>query len=110
MLLFTVSALAELAVVYPVNGAFFTHTVKLVDPAWGFAMGWNYAMSWLVVLPLELTAAGITIQYWNDSINVGVWITIFLVAVSAVNFFGVKGYGEGESLSAQIKALVLTAL
>lgn len=41
MLLFTVSALAELAVAYPVNGAFFTHTVKFLDPAWGFAMGWK---------------------------------------------------------------------
>lgn len=96
MLLFTVSALAELAVVYPVNGAFFSHTVKLLDPAWGFAMGWNYALQWLVVLPLELTAAGITINFWtNGSINVGVWITVFLVIVSAINFFGVKGYGEG---------------
>lgn len=100
MLLFTVSALAELAVVYPVNGAFFSHTVKLLDPAWGFAMGWNYALQWLVVLPLELTAAGITINFWtNGNINVGVWITVFLVIVSAINFFGVKGYGEGMSIS-----------
>jgi amino acid permease len=35
--------------------------VRFIDPAWGFAMGWNYAMNWLVVLPFELTTAGITI-------------------------------------------------
>lgn len=109
MLLFTVSALAELAVAYPVNGAFFTHTVKFLDPAWGFAMGWNYAMSWLVVLPLELTTAGITIDYWRRGaeINVAVWITVFLVTVSAVNFFGVKGYGEVEFIIGLIKVVAI---
>jgi amino acid permease len=33
-LLFTMQALAELAVLYPVNGAFFTYVVRFVDPSW----------------------------------------------------------------------------
>jgi yeast amino acid transporter len=48
---------------YPVAGAFFNYSVRFIDPAWGFAMGWNYAMNWLVVLPFELTTAGITIAF-----------------------------------------------
>jgi len=71
MLFFTVHALGELAVLYPVAGAFYTYSVRFLDPAWGFAMGWNYYMQWLVVLPLELTAAGITIEYWRKDLNVG---------------------------------------
>lgn len=34
MLLFTVQALGELAVLYPVNGAFFQYTARFIDPAW----------------------------------------------------------------------------
>lgn len=34
MLLFTVQALGELAVLYPVNGAFFTYTCRFVDESW----------------------------------------------------------------------------
>src|SRR5689334_8290825 len=56
MLLFTCQALAEMAVLYPVNGAFYTYVVRFIDPAWGFAVGWDYALSWLCVLPFELTA------------------------------------------------------
>ncbi|KAF3940800.1 hypothetical protein ABW19_dt0201003 [Dactylella cylindrospora] len=41
MLLFTVHALGELAVMYPINGAFYTYSVRFIDPAWGFAMGAN---------------------------------------------------------------------
>ena len=34
MLLFTVQALGELAVLYPVNGAFFTYGCRFIDEAW----------------------------------------------------------------------------
>jgi yeast amino acid transporter len=70
-------------------------------------MGWNYAMQWLVVLPLELTAAGITIQYWNSNVNVGVFITIFLVALTLINIAGVRGYGEAEFVFSTIKVIAV---
>lgn len=35
MMLCTVQALGELAVLYPVNGAFFQYGVRFIDPAWG---------------------------------------------------------------------------
>lgn len=34
MLLLTIQALGELAVVYPQNGAFFTYCVRFINPAW----------------------------------------------------------------------------
>lgn len=34
MLLCTVQALGELAVMYPVNGAFYEYSVRFIDPAW----------------------------------------------------------------------------
>lgn len=71
-------------------------------------------MNWLIVLPFELTTAGITIAFWTDpndtgnpSVNVGVWITIFLVLVTAINFFGVKGYGEVEFVLGCIKVIAI---
>lgn len=77
-------------------------------------MGWNYAMNWLVVLPFELTTAGITIGFWTQkddtmppSINVGVWITIFLLSVCVINWFGVKGYGEVEFVLGCVKVIAI---
>ena len=34
MMLCTVQALGELAVLYPVNGAFYNYGVRFIDPAW----------------------------------------------------------------------------
>ncbi|KAI1405761.1 amino acid permease/ SLC12A domain-containing protein [Hypoxylon fuscum] len=103
MLLFTMQALAELAVLYPVNGAFYTYVVRFVDPSWGFAMGWDYAIAWLTVLPFELIAAGITIQFWRPDLNVAIWVTVFLVILSIIQIFGVRGYGEVEFVLSMIK-------
>lgn len=59
-------------------------------------MGWDYAFGWLLILPFELIAAGVTIEYWRTDINIGVWITVFLVILACIQFFGVRGYGEGQ--------------
>ena len=62
----------------------------------GFAVGWEYAIGWLTVLPFEITAAGLTIEYWRDDIHISVWVVVFLFLLCMVQIFGVRGYGEGE--------------
>ncbi|KAF5003110.1 hypothetical protein FDECE_10326 [Fusarium decemcellulare] len=105
MLLTTALALAEMAVLFPVNGAFYTYIVRFVDPALGFAMGWEYALAWLTVLPFELIAASITIEYWRDDVNMGVWVAAFLAALCLIQVFGVRGYGEVEFVLSSIKIM-----
>ncbi|KAG0159653.1 hypothetical protein PDIDSM_7176 [Penicillium digitatum] len=103
MLLLTIQALGELAVLYPVNGAFFTYCVRFISPAWGFAVGWDYAIGWLIILPFELTAASLTIKFWSETLNSGIWVAAFLVILTAIQFFGVRGYGEVEFMLGMIK-------
>lgn len=62
----------------------------------GFAMGWDYTFGLLIILLFELIAAGVTIEYWRTDINIGVWITVFLVTPACIQIFGVRGYGEGS--------------
>ncbi|EHA49222.1 Amino-acid permease inda1 [Pyricularia oryzae] len=105
MMFNVVYALGELSIMYPVSGGFYTYSARFIDPSWGFAMGWNYVFQWAIVLPLELTVCGITISYWNDSISVGVWITVFWLAILIINIFGTLGYAEEEFASSAFKLL-----
>ena len=107
MLYCTVHALGEMAVLFPVAGSFSAYSTRFLDPAWGFAMGWNYALQWLVVLPLEIVAASITVNYWGSPISDAVWVAIFLIVIIAINFFGVKGYGEAEFVFSIIKVIAV---
>ncbi|KAH8159893.1 hypothetical protein CIB48_g8355 [Xylaria polymorpha] len=103
MLYCTVQALGELAVSFPVAGSFSSYSTRFLHPSWGFAMGWNYALQWLIALPLEIISASIVTTYWNDSLNKAIFVTIFLLAIVSINLCGVKGYGEAEFIFAIVK-------
>ncbi|CUM66442.1 uncharacterized protein PRCAT00004106001 [Priceomyces carsonii] len=103
----TCQSLGELAVTFPVSGAFVTYNSRFIDPSWGFAMAWNYAIQWLVVLPLELVAAAMTIDYWDEKTNSAAWVVIFYVVIASINLFGVRGYGEAEFAFAIIKVTAI---
>lgn len=110
MLYCTVHALGEMAVLFPVAGSFSAYSTRFLDPAWGFAMGWNYALQWLIVLPLEIVAASITVNYWTQgNISNAAWVGIFLALIVTINFFGVKGYGEAEFVFSIIKVIAVIA-
>ncbi|KAF5485173.1 Amino-acid permease inda1 [Colletotrichum siamense] len=105
MMFNVVYALGELAVMYPVSGGFYIYSSRFIDPSWGFAMGWNYVFQWAIVLPLELTVCGLTINYWEGAreVSLAVWITVFWVAIIFINIFGTLGYAEEEFWSSLLK-------
>ncbi|KAL2214621.1 putative general amino-acid permease GAP1, partial [Sarocladium strictum] len=107
MMVLMMQALAELSVMYPINGAFTIYICRFIDPSWGFACSWEYAISWLTVLPFEISAACNIIHYWQGSegINNSAWIVPILVALVAIQVFGVKGYGEVEFVLSLMKVI-----
>lgn len=64
-------------------------------------------MQWLIVLPLEIIAASITITYWDGKFAKAIFVTIFLLGIVAINLFGVKGYGEAEFMFSIIKVIAV---
>jgi len=100
-------SLAEMATYLPIAGAFTQYAARFVDPSLGFAMGWIYWFSWSITYALELTAAGLIIQWWNPGLNIGIFITIFWVPITAVNFLPVDIFGEFEFWFASIKVVAL---
>lgn len=109
MLYCTVHALGELAVAYPVSGSFAVYASRFIDPAWGLVMAWNYALSWLITLPLEIIAASLTLSFWSgaEKVNGAAWVTIFLFVIISINLFGVRGYGEAEFVFSIIKVIAI---
>jgi amino acid transporter len=63
----------------------------------------SYATQWLIVLPLEIVAASVTMGYWNTTLPRSIFVTIFLVLIISINLFGVKGYGEAEFVFSLVK-------
>jgi amino acid transporter len=110
MVYLMMQALAELSVMYPINGAFAMYVCRFVDPSLGFAVSWEYAISWLTVLPFEVSAACNIIHYWpgSEGINNSAWIVPLLFALVCIQFFGVRGYGEVEFALSVLKIIACT--
>jgi len=67
-------ALGEMAAYLPHKKGFAGYAARFVDPAFGFALGWNYLMKYLIVTPNNINAAGAVIQYWTRHVHIAVWM------------------------------------
>ncbi|KAK5078574.1 lysine permease [Lithohypha guttulata] len=100
-------ALGEMATYLPVAGAFTVYASRFVDHSLSFAMSWIYWLSWAITFALELTASGLIIQYWRQDLNIGIFVGVFWIVITALNFLPVSFYGEVEFWFATIKVLTV---
>ncbi|TDZ19841.1 Dicarboxylic amino acid permease [Colletotrichum orbiculare MAFF 240422] len=100
----------EITSFMPATGGFIRHATKFVEPALGAATGWNFWYTMSISVPAEISAAATLVQFWNDSVNPAVWITIFLIFIIVINFCGVRLYGETEVVFASLKIMTIVGL
>lgn len=105
-------SLGEMATWLPLPGAIPQFCARYVDPAMGFAVGWNNWYQASITLCAEISAASVVIQFWNGAvgINVAAWISIIIVLVICLNIFAVSIYGEAEFCFASIKIITIVGL
>lgn len=102
-------ALGEVAALLPVTGSFVRHAELLVDPAWGFAIGWNLVYGNLLSIPSEITAICVLFEFWTDT-NPALFIVIFIVITLAVGFAFIRVFGEVEFVFALLKIFLVVFL
>lgn len=86
-------ALGEVTAFLPVTGSFVRHAEFLVDPAMGFAIGWNIVYGNWLSIPAEISAICVLFQYWTD-VNSSVWILLVIAMTFCVGIAFVRVYGE----------------
>ena len=106
------AALGEMATWLPAAGGFAAYATRFVDPALGFSLGYTYWFKYIITTPNQLTAAALVIQYWcpREQVNPGAFIAVFLVAIVAINYLGIRFFGEIEFWLSSIKVLVIVGL
>lgn len=107
MVYFLMTSLGELATYLPDSGSFGTYATRFVDPALGFALGWNFWYNWAITIAAELSAATLIIKYWFPESSSFLWSLLFLVIIVGLNILSVKGYGESEYWFAIIKVVTI---
>lgn len=96
MVYFLMTSLGEMATYMPVSGSFSTYANRFVDPAFGFALGWNYWFNWAITLAVDISTASIIVKFWFPHSPSWLWSTIFLLLIFGLNALSVRAYGESE--------------
>ncbi|OAX82327.1 hypothetical protein ACJ72_03325 [Emergomyces africanus] len=105
-----INSIGEMATWLPLPGAAPVYASRYVDPALGFAMGWTYWYQFSMVVPIEITAAAILVDFWSNRVPSFIWITIFSFPMAILNFFPVRVYGEAEFIFGAIKIISIVGL
>lgn len=103
MVYFLMTSLGEMATFMPYSGSFETYASKFVDPALGFAMGWNYWYNWAITVAAEMVAGALLMKYWFPGVPAILWSVLFLILIVIFNLLSARAYGESEYWFASIK-------
>lgn len=104
---FLMTSLGEMATLLPVTGSFETYATRFVDPALGFALGWNYWFCWAICVSAELVAGSIIMKFWLPDANATLWSALFLIIIFILNSLSALAYGESEYWFASIKVITI---
>ncbi|MCA1387272.1 amino acid permease, partial [Bradyrhizobium sp. BRP05] len=107
MVYFLMTSLGEMATYLPTSGSFSDYGTRYVDPAFGFALGWNYWLNWAITVAVDLTAVALCIKFWLPDVPSWIFSLIALIIVFSINALSVKTFGETEYWLSAIKITVV---
>jgi lysine-specific permease len=107
MVYFLMTSLGEMSTLIPSTGSFCDYASKFVDPAFGFAMSYNYWFNWAITTAVDLAAAALIMHTWIPEISFLLWSIIFFFMVLGLNFVSVGFYGESQYWFSGIKVMAV---
>jgi amino acid transporter, AAT family len=102
-------ALAEMAVVHPVAGAFGVYAETYLNRWAGFCVRATYGAAQIIAIGAEVTAAGIYLAFWFPHVPQWIWVMLVSAALVALNSMQVNRLGEFEYWFAMIKVAAIVA-
>ncbi|MGX4594213.1 amino acid permease [Leuconostoc sp. JNUCC 76] len=109
MVYFLMTSLGEMATYSPTSGSFSDYAGKYVDPALGFAMGWNYWFNWAITLAVDIVAVGLVAEFWFPHTPGWIFSAVALLLIFLINIFSVGTFGEAEFWLSMIKVITIIA-
>ncbi|KAI1822574.1 amino acid permease-like protein [Xylaria intraflava] len=102
-------SLGELTTLYPSGGAFTKLADRMIDPAFGAAVGWNYFIIWFAILANEYNATTSILSFWSVKVPVWGYFLLLWSAFLGFQLLGVETFGEAEFWLALLKVAGLIA-
>src|SRR5215472_8354048 len=96
-------AIAEMAVVHPVAGAFGIYAETYLNAWSGFVVRATYGLVQIIAIGAEVTAVAIYCSFWFPQVPQWVWVAVASVTLVTINALQVGSFGEFEYWFAIVK-------
>ena len=96
MIFFIARALGEMALAHTQATTLDALAEDYIHPAFGFLVGWNYWMSWILVGMVDITAMAIFFKFWFPEVPQWIPALVSLMTLYGINLCGVRLFGELE--------------
>ncbi|OMH84152.1 Lysine-specific permease [Zancudomyces culisetae] len=106
---FVMTSLAEISAFMPIPGSFNIYGIRFIDPAFGFAVAYNYWYSWVTTVASDVIAAGIVVKFWLPNVEPILWAALILLLCFLFNVLGGKSFAEFEFWFSLIKVVAIVA-
>jgi len=100
-------AVAEMAVVHPVAGAFGVYAENYLSSWAGFAVRSTYGFVQIIAIGAEVTAVAIYFAFWFPQVPQWIWVVMASLCLVIVNALQVGRFGEFEYWFALIKVTAI---
>lgn len=107
MVYFLMTSLGEMAAFMPSTGSFYIYATQFVDPALGYALGWNYWFNWAITVASEISAASLVVHFWYPESGSLMWSLLFFSVFVGFNALSARGFGEVEYWFSFIKVTAI---
>lgn len=107
MVFFLMTSLGEMATYVPVSGSFSEYASRFVDPAFGFALGWNYWLNWAITLAVDVSTTAIVMHFWLPNLPGWLISVGFLALIFVINVVSAKSFAETEYWLSLVKVITV---
>lgn len=76
-----------MAIYAPISGGYIHFAERWVNPAFGFALGWQVSIQYCISAPSEMIAANILVSFWDEKFaqaHQAAYITAFIVVAGMI--------------------------
>lgn len=100
-------ALARMTAADPQESSFCYYAEKAFGEKLGFASGWNYWMSNILIIGSQLTALSILSKFWFENIPLWIFAALYSLLAIGVVLLGTKGFDSVENILSVIKVAAI---
>ena len=103
----TASSYAQMSRAYPVSGSVYTYVGRGIARPVGFVAGWMVLLDYILVPCLLYLAASMAMAGMVPQIPVWLWLVIFIVLNTVINYFGIEFTAFANRIMLVLELIVL---